>query len=36
MRAARPLTVPGSAIPAFAIDAPTPVMALVGVFHHVC
>jgi Zn-dependent protease with chaperone function len=31
MRAARPLTVPGTAIPAFAIDAAPPVMALVGV-----
>jgi Zn-dependent protease with chaperone function len=32
LRAARPLTVPGSAIPAFAIDTLPPVMALVGVF----
>ncbi|MCU1383243.1 MAG: hypothetical protein JWL71_1940 [Acidobacteria bacterium] len=32
MRAGRPLTLPGSALPAFAIDADAPVMALVGVF----
>ena len=31
MRAARPLTIPGSAIPAFAIETAPPVMALVGV-----
>jgi Zn-dependent protease with chaperone function len=34
LRAARPVAVPGSKLPVFAIDAEAPVMALVGVLRH--